>query len=61
MLIKAVTVGEVLVNGDKPIRQADIDLLSEPYCRECHSILSVGHALDCPTRSQSDTAAEHGK
>ena len=49
---------EVLVNGDVPIRQPDIDMLDEPYCRECHSILSIGHALDCPTRSQSTSEAK---
>jgi hypothetical protein len=43
---------EVLVNGDIPIRQADMDLLGEPYCRECHMILSIGHAEDCPKRHE---------
>jgi hypothetical protein len=50
---------EVLVNDSGsdlpglPSRQPDLGILSEPYCRECHSVLSIGHALDCPTRSQS--------
>jgi hypothetical protein len=54
---------EVLVNhsGSElpglPSRQPDLGILNDPYCRECHSVLSIGHALDCPTRKM--TAAQN--
>lgn len=57
---------EVLVNHSgseipgMPSMQPDLGILSEPYCRECHSLLSIGHAIDCPTRCSNMAHKRYG-